>query len=57
MATEQSISLSADGKVIVGKAKPVKPTTDAKMDRAMQEAVRKSCDVGKAYPVPVKRVG
>lgn len=55
MATEQSISLSADGKVIVGKSKPVQMKSDAQLDRAMQKAVQ--CDVGRARPIPVRKVG
>ena len=55
MATQQDITISADGKIQVGKSKPVQMKTDAQIDRAMQKAVQ--CDVGRARPIPVRKVG
>ena len=55
MATTQDISLDANGKVVVGKSKKMNASTPSK---DMQDAMKKStaCDVGKAYPVPVRKV-
>ena len=55
MATTQDISLDANGKVVVGKSKAMQGSTPSK---DMQDAMKKStsCDVGKAYPVPVRKV-